>query len=92
MTKMVDSVKGIVRMANGTHREAYCNTYRNTIFSNDGSFAHVEVSRIEFLLDTAAGKSNTWRKASSKQAETFSPLDGRTVFEAIEQAHQAARI
>jgi len=70
--KLVESIKGTVRMADGGGRYAYRNTYRGIKNSADGaSFTTVEEVRIEFLTDTAAGRPRVWRKTSPKQAATF---------------------
>jgi len=70
--KLIESVKGTVRMADGGTRPAYRNTYRGIENSGDGtSFQTVEDVRIEFATDTAAGRSRVWRKTSAKQAASF---------------------
>jgi hypothetical protein len=72
--KLVESVEGTVRMADGTTRPAYRNTYRGTENSADGTtFRKVEDVRIEFKLFTNINLSSTrkWRKASAKQAASF---------------------
>lgn len=71
MSKLIESVEGTVTMANGTQRWAARNTYEAPVFNSDGSIGCNRETRIEFLLDTAAGKGRAYRKASPKQAETF---------------------
>lgn len=71
--RLTESVQGEVRMADGTQREAYRNTYQDTEFHADGSFSATEETRIEFKLfgNINNTRGNGWRKASTKQADTF---------------------
>jgi hypothetical protein len=70
--RLIESVKGTVQMADGGTRPAYRNTYQGIENSADGTtFRTVEATQIEFATDTAAGRTRTWRKASVKQAASF---------------------
>jgi hypothetical protein len=72
MTKPSESIPGTVQMADGTWRGACKNTYTETVFKADGSFAHVQVVRIEFRLFTNANAGGPkYRKTTDKQAATF---------------------
>lgn len=71
--KLIESVSGWVTMSDGSRREAWKNTYKATVFNADGTFAHVEETRVEFRLDTNANavQGRRFRKTSPKQAATF---------------------
>lgn len=69
--KLTESTQGRVTMANGTMRTAYQNTYKTFGYGPDGAPVTGTETRIEFATDTAAGRSRVWRKASEKQAATF---------------------
>lgn len=69
--KPMESTQGRVTMANGTSRTAYRNTYKTFGYSADGVPVTGTETRIEFATDTAAGRPRVWRKASEKQAATF---------------------
>ncbi len=74
LSKPIESIAGTVRMADGTRRAAYRNTYKSVTFSADGSTpVSTEEVRIEFLLFTnaARGGSRKYRAATAKQADTF---------------------
>jgi hypothetical protein len=71
MGKLTSSVKGTVKMADGTRRGACRNTYQATVFDADGGFELQHEERVEFELFTAAGRRPAYRKTSAKQAATF---------------------
>ena len=74
--KLIESVEGMVTMADGTARAACRNTYRDMVNVDGGrSMQAITETRIEFRTFGNANNSrgHSFRKATEKQAATFSP-------------------
>lgn len=73
--KLVTSIQGTVRVADGTQRIAFKNIYEVVSFSPDGaSCEKKQETRIEFLLfrnANARSGGKGYRKVTPKQAATF---------------------